>query len=166
MKNNIVLIGMPAVGKSTIGVLLAKRLGLTFVDTDLLIQHGEGCLLQELIGRLGTDGFCDLEAAYVCKLSAEQSVIATGGSVVYRAETMDHLKCLGTIIWLTIDLAGLTSRLEKLDERGVVRLPGQSIEQLYEERIPLYRKYAQISVDTSRKTTDQVVQSVLKKLGK
>ena len=166
MKNNLILIGMPAVGKSTVGVLLAKRLGFTFVDTDLLIQRSEGCLLQELIGRLGTHGFCDLEAAHVCKLAAEQSIIATGGSVVYRPETMDHLECLGTLIWLTIDLDGLVSRLEKLDERGVVHLPGQSIEQLYEERIPLYQKYAQISVDTSRKTPDQVVQSVLEKLGK
>lgn len=160
MKTNLILIGMPAVGKSTVGVLLAKRLGFTFVDTDLLIQRGEGRLLQHLISRLGPNGFCDLEAVYVQKLSTEQSVVATGGSVVYRPETMAHLASLGTIVGLFIDAGNLVSRLERLDERGVIHLPGQSIEQLYEERMPLYRRYAQINVDTTGKTPDQVVQAV------
>lgn len=154
---NLVLIGMPAVGKSTLGVLLAKRIGFAFVDTDLLIQTGEGMSLKRIIHEQGTEAFCDLEAKYVRKLSAQQSVIATGGSVVYRPSAMQHLSKLGTIVFLDIQLAPLTQRLKQLDNRGVIRQPGQTIEHLYNERLPLYRKYARITVDSSFCSPDEVV---------
>lgn len=161
---NLILIGMPAVGKSTLGVLLAKRLGFAFVDTDLLIQAGEGDRLQGLIGLHGIEGFCDLEAAYIQRLAVKQSVIATGGSVVYRPKAMAHLDSLGTIVWLAIDLGSLTSRLKKMDSRGVVHLPGQTINQLYAKRMPLYRNYANIIVETGNQNPDQVVQAILNRL--
>jgi shikimate kinase len=159
---HLILIGMPAVGKSTLGVLLAKRLGFDFIDTDLVIQSGEGTRLQALIEKLGADGFCDLEAAYIRELAPPRpSVIATGGSVVYRPDAMEHLNSLGRIALLDIDIATLTSRLEHLDERGVVRMPGQTIATIYNERMPLYRRYAQITVDAAAGTPDQVVGKVM-----
>lgn len=153
---------MPAVGKSTVGVLLAKRLGFDFIDTDLVIQSGESTRLQALIQKLGADGFCDLEATYIRRLAPPRpSVIATGGSVVYRPAAMDHLACLGRIVLLDIDIDTLTSRLEHLDERGVVRMPGQTIATIYNERKPLYRRYANVSVDTTISTPDEVVGGVM-----
>ena len=155
--SNIILIGMPAVGKSTLGVLLAKRIGFGFIDTDLLIQTGEGMSLKGIIHGRGTEGFCDLEATYIQQLSTRRTVIATGGSVVYRDQAMAHLSQLGAIVFLDIQLEPLTQRLKQLDNRGVVRAPGQTIEQIYTERSPLYHKYADITVDCSHRTPDQIV---------
>lgn len=155
--NNLVLIGMPAVGKSTLGVLLAKRIGFAFIDTDLLIQTGEGLSLRRIIHDLGTNGFCDLEAKYVQQLSTRHTVIATGGSVVYRPQAMSHLSEIGTIIFMEIQLASLKQRLSQLDQRGVVRTPGQTIEHLFQERHPLYRQYAEITVDCSNSTPEELV---------
>lgn len=155
--NNLILIGMPAVGKSTLGVLLAKRIGFAFIDTDLLIQTGEDRSLKHIIHNLGTEGFCDLEATYVQQISTRRTVVATGGSVIYRGHAMNHLKDLGTIVFLDIQLTSLVQRLKQLDQRGVVRDPGQTIEQLYTERQPLYRKYADITVDCSQKTPDDII---------
>lgn len=154
---NLILIGMPAVGKSTLGVLLAKRIGFAFIDTDLLIQTGEGMSLKRIIHHLGTEGFCDLEAKYVQQLATRQTVIATGGSVVYRPQAMSHLSEIGTIVFLEIQLAPLKQRLKQLDQRGVVRAPGQTIEHLFRERHPLYRQYAQITVDCSNSTPEELV---------
>ncbi len=162
--DNIVLIGMPGAGKSTIGVLLAKRLGLDFLDTDLLIQNGERRFLQQLILERGVSGFLDLEAGYIGAVDARRTVIATGGSVVYRPEAMQHLDALGTILFLDIDRDALTRRLADLDERGVVRLPGQSIETIYAERRPLYRRYARITIDTTGCTPEQAVQAICGRL--
>jgi shikimate kinase len=159
-KNNIILIGMPGAGKSTVGVLLAKRLGLDFLDTDLLIQTGEGRFLQQLIQERGVQAFCDLECSYVGSLAVRRTVIATGGSVVYRPRAMQNLDKLGTILFLDIEEAALIRRLADLDERGVVRLPGQTIAAIYAERQPLYRRYAEIAVDTTRRTPEQVVQAI------
>jgi shikimate kinase len=144
--DNLILIGMPAVGKSTVGVLLAKRMGYGFIDTDLLIQSGERRKLHQLIGAYGLTEFCNLESAYIERIEARQSVIATGGSVVYRPAAMAHLNTLGTIIFLDIEPAALEERLEDLGKRGVVFAPGQSIADLYSERRPLYRKYAHATV--------------------
>ena len=154
---NLILIGMPAVGKSTLGVLLAKRIGFAFIDTDLLIQTGEGLSLKRIIHDLGTEGFCDLEAKYVGQLSTQHTVIATGGSVVYRPHAMSHLSEIGTIIFLEIQLAPLKQRLKQLDQRGVVRTPGQTIDHLFQERTPLYRQYAQITIDCSNSTPEELV---------
>jgi len=117
-KTNIVLTGMPAVGKSTIGVLLAKRLGLAFVDTDITLQTSEGKTLQELIQTYGLEQFCDLEASHILSLDYQASVIATGGSVVYRKAAMRHLGRSGVVVYLDIDLANLEKRLRDIDARG------------------------------------------------
>ena len=157
---NIILIGMPAVGKSTLGVLLAKRIGFGFIDTDLLIQTGEGMSLKRIIHDQGVEAFCDLEAKHIERLYAVDTVIATGGSVVYRPPAMQHLAKLGRIVFLDIDLAPLTERLNQLDQRGVVRKPGQTIGQIYAERRPLYQQYAQITVDCSHFLPDKAVREV------
>ena len=159
--DNLILIGMPAVGKSTVGVLLAKRLGLGFLDTDLMIQTGEHARLQTLIARDGLQRFCDLEARYIQALAPERTVIATGGSVVYRQVAMAHLQALGKVLFLDTALAPLAERLDSLETRGVVYLPGQTIATLYSERRPLYRRYAHTSVDCTHCTPEQVVRKIL-----
>jgi shikimate kinase len=159
--DNLILIGMPAVGKSTIGVLLAKRLGLGFIDTDLLIQTGEQARLQTIIAQSGLQRFCDLEARYIQALATERTVIATGGSVVYRHAAMAHLQALGRVLFLDIALAPLAERLDGLDARGVVYLPGQTIETLYDERRPFYQRYAHTTIDCTHCTPEQVVRKIL-----
>jgi len=161
---NLILIGMPAAGKSTVGVLLAKKLGVAFVDTDILIQTGEGCLLQEIISRQGIAGFRTIEENVLLQVSADCGVVATGGSAVYSRKAMSHLRSLGPVVYLRIDLAALKERLGSLDERGVLRTPGQTIDRLYAERSPLYEKYAEITVSTTNVTPDRVVTAVLRQL--
>ncbi len=163
-RKNVILIGMPAVGKSTLGVILAKRLGFAFTDTDLLIQTGEGESLSSIIEKRGTQQFCELEAHYILQLSLEATVIATGGSAVYRSEAMAHLKNLGYIVFLDIGLTPLAERLREMDGRGVVRQPGQTLDQLYAERRPLYQRYAQITVDCTHCTPEVAVRKVLAEL--
>lgn len=164
-KSNIVLTGMPAVGKSTIGVLLAKRLGLAFVDTDITLQMSEGKTLQELIQTYGLEQFCDLEAGHILSLNIQASVIATGGSVVYRKAAMRHLGRSGVVVYLDIDLASLEMRLRDIDARGVVYAPGQSLADLYAERVPLYSGTADITVQASDVAPDQMVNRVIAALG-
>jgi shikimate kinase len=139
---NIILIGMPGAGKSTIGVLLAKRLGFGFLDTDLEIQSGEGRRLHQIIEDLGRSEFCRLEEKYVQRLSCRRTVVATGGSVVYSPLAMQHLTDMGTIVYLDVPLPDLVSRLGNIDARGVVRSCGQTLEELYQERTKLYLQYA------------------------
>lgn len=162
--DNLSLIGMPGAGKSTVGVLLAKRMGYAFLDTDLLIQTGEGRYLQQIIQDRGTGSFCDLEAAYIMKLRARRTVIATGGSVVYRPEAMAHLKSLGLLIFLDIELDALLKRLGDLDARGVVLGPGQTIKGLYEERHPLYCRYGQLRLGCTGCTPEQMVNRIVSAL--
>jgi len=161
---NLILIGMPGAGKSTIGVLLAKRLGVAFLDTDILMQTGEGCYLQETIARHGIAGFRAIEERYLLGVPAGCGVVATGGSAVYSDAAMAHLRALGPAVYLEIGLAPLKRRLGDLDERGVLRLPGQTIEMLYEERRPLYERFADITVATGGVTPDRVVAEVLRRL--
>ena len=158
---NVTLIGMPAVGKSTLGVLLAKRLGFAFIDTDLVIQTGERARLQEIISQRGVKAFCGIEADYIDTISAEHAVIATGGSVVYTDRAMVRLQDLGRILFLDIQLKPLIHRLNNLDSRGVVYMPGQTIEQLYAERRPLYRQYAHITIQCTDRTPEQIVVQML-----
>ena len=146
-RDNIVLIGMPGVGKSTIGVVLAKVLGYQFVDADLLIQEAEGKLLSELIEEHGTDGFIEIENRVNSQIQTHRSVIATGGSVVYGKEAMEHLKSIGTVVYLKQNLRVLQRRLRNLKGRGVVLKEGQTLVDLYKERTVLYEKYADITVD-------------------
>jgi len=157
---DLILIGMPAAGKSTIGVLLAKRLRKPFLDTDILIQNGEGAYLQDLIFRNGFEGFRRIEERYLLGLAEGCGVVATGGSAVYSSKAMQHLKAIGQVLYLKISLEPLKDRLGNLSERGVLILPGQTIDMLYEERRPLYERYADIVIDTTDKTPNQVVTEI------
>jgi shikimate kinase len=125
-----------------------------------LIQSAEGLRLQTLIQQRGIEGFKDLEAAYLQTIAASRTVIATGGSVVYRNQAMAHLQSLGRIVFLEIALEPLLKRLESLDERGVVYMPGQTFESIFAERAPLYRKYSQLTIATNDKTPEQVVRAI------
>ena len=165
-KQNLILIGMPGAGKSTIGVLLAKQRGTAFLDTDILIQTGEGYYLQDLISRHGISGFREIEETYLLGVPTDCGVVATGGSAVYSAKAMAHLKSLGPVVYLQIELEPLKARLGNLAERGVLRMPGQTIDMLYEERRPLYEKYADIVVSTAGMTPDQMVALVLRGIQK
>lgn len=155
--NNVTLIGMPAAGKSTVGVLLAKRLGYSFVDVDLVIQEQEKRLLKEIIAEEGTDGFLAVENRINAGLYAERSVIAPGGSVIYGKEAMDHLKDISLVVYLKISYEELTSRLGNLVDRGVVLKEGMTLQDLYEERVSYFEKYADITVDEEGKNLGQVV---------
>ena len=163
-KDNIVLIGMPGVGKSTIGVVLAKVLGYEFVDADLLIQKAEGKLLHEIIDERGTDGFIEVENRVNSQIDTHRSVIATGGSVVYGKEAMEHLRSIGTVVYLKQNLRPLERRLRNLKGRGVVLKPGQTLADLYKERVALYEKYADVTVDQYKLNVDQSLKTVLKAL--
>lgn len=146
-KKNIVLIGMPGVGKSSVGVVLAKILGYRFVDSDLLIQEQEGKLLHEIIDEKGIDGFLSVENAVNSSINCEKCIIATGGSAVYGKEAMEHLRTIGTVLYLKADYESLRKRLGNLRGRGVVMKEGQTLLDLYNERAPLYEAYADVVVD-------------------
>ena len=163
-RDNIVLIGMPGVGKSTVGVVLAKALGYQFVDADLLIQEAEGKLLSELIEEHGTDGFIEIENRVNSQIQTHRSVIATGGSVVYGKEAMEHLKSIGTVVYLKQNLRVLQRRLRNLKGRGVVLKEGQTLVDLYKERTVPYEKYADITVDQYKQSIEQTLKAVRKAL--
>ncbi len=145
--DNITLIGMPASGKSTVGVLLAKRLGYSFVDVDIVIQEQEGRLLKEIIAEEGQEGFLHVENRVNAELSVHNSVIAPGGSVIYGKEAMEHLKKISTVVYLKLSYEAVEERLGNLTDRGVVLKDGMTLKDLYEERIPYYEQYADITVD-------------------
>lgn len=147
MKDNIVLIGMPGCGKSSLGVVLAKALGYRFIDSDLVIQENEGRLLSEIIEQDGLDGFEKIEEKINASIEAHKTVIATGGSVIYGPLAMNHLKEIADVVYLRLPLAEIEDRLGDLNQRGVAVRPGQTLADLYNERIPLYEKYADITVD-------------------
>ena len=157
---NVVLIGMPGSGKSTVGVVLAKVLGYRFIDSDLVIQEAEGKLLHEIISERGIEGFLEVENKINSELNPERSVIATGGSVIYGKEAMEHLSEIGTVVYLKLPYDVLVRRLGNLKDRGVV------LKGLYEERTPLYEKYAQLTVDEETlgiRETVELVAEALKK---
>ena len=162
--NNIVLIGMPGAGKSTVGVLLAKTLGYAFLDTDLVIQEREGRLLQDLVDELGVEAFLDREAAAICSVDCDRTVIATGGSVVCRDGAMEHLKDLGRIVYLQLPLEELERRLHNISTRGIAMAPGETLAHIYDYRAPLYRKYADLTVAVDRQTLEETVEQVLRAL--
>lgn len=162
--NNIVLIGMPGAGKSTVGVLLAKTLGYAFLDTDLVIQEREGRLLQDLVDELGVEAFLDREAAAICSVDCDRTVIATGGSVVCRDGAMEHLKDLGRIVYLQLPLEELERRLHNISTRGIAMAPGETLAHIYDYRSPLYQKYADLTVAVDRQTLEETVEQVLNAL--
>ena len=163
-KTNIVLIGMPGVGKSTIGVILAKVLGYSFLDADLLIQEQEGKLLREIIEEKGTDGFIEVENRVNASIRADRAVIATGGSVVYGKEAMEHLKEIGRVVYLKVSYAILEKRLAGIKGRGVVLKKGQTLETLFEERSKLYEQYADIEVSEEGLDVEQTVEKLVEAL--
>lgn len=163
-KDNIVLIGMPGVGKSTIGVILAKVLGYQFLDADLVIQQQEGKLLHEIIKEVGTEGFIQVENRVNANLNATRTVIATGGSVVYGTEAMEHLKKIGTVVYLQVPFTILEKRLSDIKGRGVVLKDGQTLYDLFLERTPLYEKYADICVLEEDLNVEQTVDLLTEKL--
>jgi len=162
--NNVALIGMPGAGKSTLGVLLAKRTARSFWDTDLLIQQAEGASLQQIIERLGVDGFRRAEERVVRQLDCSNCVIATGGSVVYSEAAMEHLGRLGPRIYLDVPLRELERRLGDLDKRGVIRGPGQGLEDLLAERRRLYERWADIRIDCGGLGHDGAVDAIVRAL--
>lgn len=166
MKDNIVLIGMPGVGKSTVGVILAKMIGYQFTDADLLIQKQEGKLLHEIIAEKGTDGFIEIEERVNASIEASHTIIATGGSVVYGKKSMEHLSCIGTVVYLKVPYDTLEKRLEDIKGRGVVLKEGQTLRTLYDERTPLYEKYADIEISEDGLNVEQTVEKLLERLNK
>ena len=163
--NNIILIGMPGVGKSTIGVILAKLLGYQFVDADLLIQQQEKKLLKDIINERGTDGFIEVENRVNAGIVAEHTVIATGGSVVYGKEAMRHLKEIGTVVYLEVSYGTIKKRLADIKGRGVVLRENQSLLDLYKERTPLYEKYADVKVTEEHLNVEQTIERLVEELG-
>ena len=158
---NVTLIGMPGVGKSTLGVVLAKVLGYQFLDSDLLIQKEEQRRLSKIIEQEGVEGFKKIENRVNASIDVSDTVIATGGSVVYCDEAMNHLKSIGKVVYLKLSLGSLSKRLGNLKGRGVLLKEGQTLESLYNERIPLYEKYADIVVDEEGKDLETSLQAVL-----
>ena len=162
---NIILIGMPGVGKSTAGVLLAKATGRSFLDTDVWIQTREGRTLQEILDAEGLRAFCTLEERHIRSIDARGCVIATGGSVVYSAEAMGHLQATGPIVYLRLDLEQLERRITNMATRGVVIAKGQTFQGLFHERKGLYERWAQLTVDCQNKTQDEIAAEIARKLG-
>lgn len=162
--NNIILIGMPGVGKSTIGVILAKMLGYTFVDADIVIQNQEKRLLKDIIKAEGVDGFIEIENKINASIDGDKCIIATGGSAVYGKEAMEHYKEIGKILYLKIGYDELASRLHDIKGRGVVLKNGQDLKDLYEERCPLYEKYADYIVCEDNISIEETIEKILEML--
>lgn len=162
--DNIILIGMPGAGKSTVGVLLAKTLGYAFLDTDLVIQQREGALLQLLVDSLGVEAFLDVEADAICSVECRGTVIAPGGSAVCRERAMSHLRALGRIVYLHLPLEELERRLSNISTRGIAMAPGETLADLFACRAPLYRNYADLTVDVGRQSLEETVALVLRAL--
>ena len=165
MKDNIILIGMPGVGKSTVGVILAKELGFQFVDSDLLIQRQEKRLLKQIIEEDGIDGFIEIENQVNRSIDTHNAVIATGGSVVYGREAMENLGRIGKIVSLRLSYEKLQERLGNLHGRGVIVRKGQTLLDIYKERIPLYEQYADLVIDEEDKNIEETLQTILESLG-
>lgn len=159
--NNVTLIGMPGSGKSTIGVILAKALGYQFLDTDLLIQKEEKRKLSEIIEQEGPERFKEIENRVNASIDVNHTVIATGGSVVYCEEAMNHLRSIGTVVYLKLSLDSLAKRLGNLQCRGVLLKDGQTLKDLYEERTPLYEKYADVVLDEEGKDLEESLHDLL-----
>ncbi|NLM28736.1 MAG: shikimate kinase [Clostridiaceae bacterium] len=162
--NNVILIGMPGAGKSTIGVLLAKTINYRFIDTDLVIQRKYGMLLKDIIAQRGMEEFLTIEERETIGLDAVQSVIATGGSIVLKEKAMAHLKRIGTVVYLQLPFLELEKRVKNITTRGIVMKKDQMFYDVYKERIPLYEKYADITVYCSEKTMEQIVELISAKV--
>jgi len=161
---NLILIGMPGAGKSTVGVILAKRLGYDFIDTDLVIQAQEKCRLQEIIDQRGLETFRKIEERVLLNLQTERCVIATGGSVIYSQQGVETIGRTGRLVYLQVSLTDLQQRIADMGQRGLVMSKGQSFADLYQERTPLYEKYANTCIDCSELNAEQVAAEIEKRL--
>lgn len=159
---NIIFIGMPGVGKSTIGVVLAKNLGMSFMDSDLVIQEQEGCRLHNLIEAHGIEGFLEIENRVNASLNPSNTIIATGGSAVYCKEAMEHFREIGIICYLKLSYEGICDRLGDLGQRGVVLKAGQTLKDLFDERTPLYEQYAHVTIECENKNIREIVHEISK----
>ena len=162
---NIILIGMPGCGKSTVGVVLAKALGMDFIDSDLVIQKEMGAKLSQLIDQHGDAGFREIENRINAAMEAENSIIATGGSVVYGEDAMHHLKDIGTVVYLKLSYEAIEDRLGDLHARGVTIQPGWTLRDLYNERVPLYEQWADVTVDCEHLRLREVVAYISRHIG-
>ena len=164
--DNIILIGMPAVGKSTVGVVVAKRLGYRFLDTDILIQEETGKLLREIIAEQGIEGFLKVEDAINSKVNVKKTVVSPGGSVVYCENAMNHYKETGKILYLKESYETISKRLRNAKNRGVVLKEGQTLKDLYDERVKLFEKYADITVVEDGYSLEETIDNVMDALEK
>ena len=162
--DNVILIGMPGAGKSTIGVVLAKSIGFKFIDSDLLIQEKEGKLLHEIISQVGDEGFRKIENDVNSSIDVTKAVIATGGSAVYGKEAMEHFKKIGTVVYLKHSYVVIEKRLGDLGKRGVTIKKGQTLADLYNERTPLYEKYADVVINCNNKYIRSIVKEIKSRL--
>lgn len=158
--NNIILIGMPAAGKSTIGRILAKSLKYEFLDSDRVIEQVKGKTLEAIIEEVGTDGFNQVEEDVNASIQAKNTVIATGGSVVYGPKAMEHFRQIGTVVFIKLDIDEIASRVGDFKKRGISIKEGMTFNDLYDERRPLYEKYAHITVDTTGLKIGQSVEKI------
>ena len=158
---NIILIGMPACGKSSVGVILAKTAAMSFVDTDLLLQEKEGRKLQYIIDDQGMDEFLKIEERILSSVNAENAVISTGGSAVYSEA---HLKSVGTVVYLKLSLSEIDRRLKNIKTRGIAMGPGETLADLYDYRVPLYERYADITIDAEGLTIEETIAEILKRV--
>jgi len=161
---NIVLIGMPGSGKSTLGVILAKTLGVEFIDTDILIQKTKGRLLQDMIEQDGITAFLDIERDTILSLNVTNTVVATGGSAVLREQSMQHLKNNGVIVWLSLPCSIIERRVNNITTRGIAAKKGEDIRDIYRARQPFYEKYCDIEIDCKGNSVEKNVSLILKKL--
>ena len=165
-KNNIILIGMPGSGKTTIGTEISEKIGYGYIDSDSVIVAREGKRLSEIIAEVGTEAFLDIEAKINSELCADRCVIATGGSVIYRDFAMQKLREMGTIVYLKLPYEVIKKRLGDLKKRGVALKEGFTLRDLYDERVPLYEKYADVTVELFGDTIAKSVEEVIRALGK
>lgn len=165
-EKNIILIGMPGSGKSTVGVILAKTLGMGFVDGDILISQRENCTLQEILDERGLDAFLQVEEDTMLETDYRGTVIATGGSVPLREKAMEHLAQGGEFVYLDVPLQELTRRIRNISTRGIAFAPGQTLEDIYQLRTPIYQRWADVTVhvQTSDHATERVVEEIIEKL--
>lgn len=163
---NIVLIGMPGSGKSTVGVILAKTLGMDFVDADILICRRENTTLQEILDSRGLDAFLQVEEDTILEMDCRSTVIATGGSVPLREKSMEHLAKRGTFVYIDVPLPELEKRIRNITTRGIAFAPGQTLADIYELRTPIYRKWADITVHVTDSDggTERVVEEIIRAL--
>jgi shikimate kinase len=163
---NVVLIGMPGAGKSTAGVILAKTLRMNFIDTDIVIQEQSGRLLQEIIDDEGPRTFKKIEERTVLSLDCHNAVIATGGSVVFSKRAMAHLKSDGIVVYLDISFEEMEKRLRNITMRGIVLIAGQSLRDMYSQRVPLYETYADIRIHCPDGDIETIVRKIIRELNR